>query len=245
MKNNTVEDLLANSTVEEQQALLARILEYAFVEDVGVEVQKKVTNWDKPLSGADLIQEIGEAVDVTRDLVKARRHPVKIPQVSELVRLCRSLRNAAQNLANNADDDCPPEKRINLHISLLPHNRGADPNFWSWANSTPKGITIHCLAPSVDSGDIILQRQLIISDTHTLKTSYALLHAEMMNLFSSNWTDIREGSIIPRPQPRDGSIHRSQERKRLWSLFPDGYDTPCWQVPVILGEHQLSELIVP
>ena len=37
---------------------------------------------------------------------------------------------------------------INLHISLLPWNRGADPNLWSFLDDTPKGITIHY----IDSG---------------------------------------------------------------------------------------------
>jgi methionyl-tRNA formyltransferase len=32
---------------------------------------------------------------------------------------------------------------INLHISYLPWNRGADSNLWSWIDGTPKGVTIH------------------------------------------------------------------------------------------------------
>ena len=32
---------------------------------------------------------------------------------------------------------------INLHISYLPWNKGADPNFWSFFDNTPKGVTIH------------------------------------------------------------------------------------------------------
>ena len=32
---------------------------------------------------------------------------------------------------------------INLHISYLPYNRGAHPNFWSFIDNTPKGVSIH------------------------------------------------------------------------------------------------------
>ena len=32
---------------------------------------------------------------------------------------------------------------INLHISYLPYNRGKYPNYWSFVNKTPKGVTIH------------------------------------------------------------------------------------------------------
>ena len=30
---------------------------------------------------------------------------------------------------------------INLHISLLPWNKGADPNLWSFLDNTPRGYT--------------------------------------------------------------------------------------------------------
>ena len=32
---------------------------------------------------------------------------------------------------------------INLHISYLPFNRGSHPNFWSFIEKTPKGVSIH------------------------------------------------------------------------------------------------------
>jgi methionyl-tRNA formyltransferase len=46
---------------------------------------------------------------------------------------------------------------INIHISLLPWNRGADPNFWSWFDRTPKGVTIHAIDAGVDTGDVLAQ----------------------------------------------------------------------------------------
>ena len=44
-----------------------------------------------------------------------------------------------------------PRKIANLHISLLPWNRGADPNLWSFLEDTPKGVTIHYIDCSVDT----------------------------------------------------------------------------------------------
>ena len=32
---------------------------------------------------------------------------------------------------------------LNLHASYLPYNRGSHPNFWSFVDNTPKGVTIH------------------------------------------------------------------------------------------------------
>ena len=49
---------------------------------------------------------------------------------------------------------------INLHMSLLPYNRGSHPNFWSFIDGTPKGITIHEISNGIDDGDIIFQKNL-------------------------------------------------------------------------------------
>ena len=34
-------------------------------------------------------------------------------------------------------------KAVNLHISFLPYSRGSHPNFWSIAEGSPTGVTIH------------------------------------------------------------------------------------------------------
>ena len=39
---------------------------------------------------------------------------------------------------------------LNLHISFLPWNKGADPNYWSWVDDTPKGVTIHAINEEID-----------------------------------------------------------------------------------------------
>ena len=44
---------------------------------------------------------------------------------------------------------------INMHISLLPWNRGSDPNLWSFLENTPKGVTIHHIDETLDTGAII------------------------------------------------------------------------------------------
>ena len=66
---------------------------------------------------------------------------------------------------------------VNLHVSYLPWNRGADPNFWSIVEGTPKGITIHKMNYALDKGDIIIQQPIQeFPDTETLETSYNHLH---------------------------------------------------------------------
>jgi len=88
------------------------------------------------------------------------------------------------------------DRIINMHISYLPWNRGADPNLWSFLEDTPKGVTIHFMDEGIDTGDIIAQKELFFDCDHaTLATTYAQLQAEMISLFRETWPhiDIRGG----------------------------------------------------
>ena len=48
---------------------------------------------------------------------------------------------------------------INLHISYLPFNRGAHPNYWSFKEKTIKGVTIHFIDSGIDTGPILIQKK--------------------------------------------------------------------------------------
>ncbi|MCD8568399.1 MAG: formyl transferase, partial [Geovibrio sp.] len=52
---------------------------------------------------------------------------------------------------------------INLHISYLPWNKGADPNIWSFLENTPKGVTIHKIDEGLDTGEILVQEELVFN----------------------------------------------------------------------------------
>mgnify|MGYP001186638125 CR=1 FL=1 len=72
---------------------------------------------------------------------------------------------------------------FNCHISYLPWNAGANPNFWSFRNNTKKGITIHLLNEKIDKGPIIFQKRLYFNkNKETLKSSYFKLNSELENL---------------------------------------------------------------
>ena len=49
---------------------------------------------------------------------------------------------------------------VNLHISYLPWNRGAHPNFWSFFDATPTGVSIHLIDKGIDTGPIIVQKKV-------------------------------------------------------------------------------------
>jgi methionyl-tRNA formyltransferase len=100
---------------------------------------------------------------------------------------------------------------INLHISYLPWNRGANPNYWSWIENTPKGVTIHAINEGVDTGDIFIQKEVDFNKDETLSSSYNKLKKEIESLFINNFENIMKGSILPQIQPQGGSLHYIKE----------------------------------
>lgn len=117
---------------------------------------------------------------------------------------------------------------INLHISLLPWNRGADPNLWSFLEDTPKGVTIHYVDEGLDTGDIIVQKEVFFDySDENLATTYQKLNEEILELFKSEWPLISTGKAPRQKQPMGGSFHSSKDKKRFEYLLADkGWDTP-------------------
>ncbi len=97
---------------------------------------------------------------------------------------------------------------INLHASYLPYNRGSSPNFFSFMEDTPKGVTIHVLDKGLDTGDILVQREVELDEAQeTFVTSYDKLILAMEELFQENWSKIKAGEIPPMPQQGEGTYH--------------------------------------
>ena len=119
-----------------------------------------------------------------------------------------------------------PARAINLHISFLPFNRGADPNLWSIVEGTPRGVTIHYLDEGIDTGDIIAQRLVDFSSDDTLRSSYAKLQSAIVDLFREQWPAIRTGKCARQKQVGAGTSHRVKDIERVRHLLVDGWETP-------------------
>lgn len=120
-----------------------------------------------------------------------------------------------------------PLKAINLHISFLPYSRGAHPNFWSIAEGSPTGVTIHFLDNGLDTGNILFQREVDIDhDTHTFNTSYQLLRRELERLFLINWVYIRRSECKGWCQQGEPTYHRSAEIEQWSDCLPQMWNTP-------------------
>lgn len=106
---------------------------------------------------------------------------------------------------------------INIHISYLPWNRGADPNIWSWIDDTPKGVTIHYISEKIDAGDIIAQKTTDMSENETLASSYEKLMADAICLFKEIFSVFRYWNDMRKQPTVQGSFHNLRDFDRFRS----------------------------
>jgi len=97
--------------------------------------------------------------------------------------------------------EIPPRGIVNVHGSLLPRYRGAAPIQWAIARGeTETGVTTMLMDVGLDTGPILLQRQIAISDDdtgRTLEAKLAPLGAELLLETLSRW---ERGDLVPIPQ---------------------------------------------
>ena len=129
-------------------------------------------------------------------------------------------------------------KAINLHISYLPWNKGADPNLWSFLEDSPKGVTIHYIDSGLDTGDIIVQKEVQYHEDDTLRTTYERLTQTIEQLFMEYWPLIRKCKVKGIPQPKGGSYHKLKDKEKYLHLLTDGWDTP---VRNLIGKAKNNE----
>jgi methionyl-tRNA formyltransferase len=97
--------------------------------------------------------------------------------------------------------DLPRLGNINLHASLLPEYRGAAPIQWAIASGeTVTGVTTMRIDAGLDTGDILLQKEIPIAPDDTAETLAPHLAAVGADLMVDTLTGLQAGTIQPKPQ---------------------------------------------
>ena len=97
--------------------------------------------------------------------------------------------------------DLPPLGNINLHASLLPKYRGAAPIQWAIAcGETVTGVTTMRIDAGLDTGDILMQKELPILPDDTAETISPRLASIGADLMVETLRELQAGSVRPRPQ---------------------------------------------
>jgi len=90
---------------------------------------------------------------------------------------------------------------LNLHASLLPKYRGAAPIQWAVANGERvTGVTTMRIDEGLDTGDILLQRELPVFEEDTSETLAPKLAAVGAELMVETLQGLQSGNITPHAQ---------------------------------------------
>ncbi|MQF67090.1 hypothetical protein FIM07_01440 [SAR202 cluster bacterium AD-802-F09_MRT_200m] len=122
---------------------------------------------------------------------------------------------------------------INLHISYLPYGKGIAPNFWSFFEGTPNGVTIHFINAGIDSGEIICQKRVEFHPDDTLETSHTMLMKTLETFFMDQWQSLIDNDFKPVSQVNlveKGTYHNRLESEGFLDLLPQRWQTPVSQV---------------
>lgn len=138
--------------------------------------------------------------------------------------------------------DYPKYGCINVHASLLPKLRGGAPIHRAIINGYKKtGVTIMFMAPGMDDGDIITQKEVEITDTDTASTLHDKLSKLGSELLIETMPSILEGKInrikqndaevtfAPIIKPEDEKLDFSKTTREIYNKirglnsFPGAY----------------------
>jgi methionyl-tRNA formyltransferase len=100
---------------------------------------------------------------------------------------------------------------LNLHPSYLPYNRGWHTPTWAILDGTPAGASLHFVDESLDTGDLVCQKQAEIDLSDTAHTLYVKLKLLEVQVFKEGWQRIKEGRARRIPQAAgSATAHRRQ-----------------------------------
>jgi methionyl-tRNA formyltransferase len=122
------------------------------------------------------------------------------------------------------------EYAINFHGSLLPKYRGRTPHIWAIINNEKyTGITAHFIEEGCDTGDIVLQKNILIEEDLTgadllriYQNEYPAVITKVLEMI--NETKIvrlpqnhLEATLFPKRTPDDGLINWNWQKERIYN----------------------------
>jgi methionyl-tRNA formyltransferase len=174
--------------------------------EAGFKVRLVVTQPDKPR---------GRGLDLTASPVKESALELPLPIVQpDKIRNNAEFRDQLAALKPDAIIvvgygriipqwmiDLPPLGNINLHASLLPKYRGAAPIQWAIASGeTVTGVTTMRIDAGLDTGDILLQKEVPIASSDTAETLAPRLAEIGAELTVETLNGLQAGIVQSRPQ---------------------------------------------
>lgn len=133
----------------------------------------------------------------------------------------------------------PERYPINVHASLLPKYRGAAPVQWAIINGEKTtGITTMVMDEGLDTGNILLQEKIDISEDEDAVSLGKRLSELGAQVLLRTINQIRKGQIFPKPQEgepsyapplrkEDGLINWKRSAREIYNLIRGTKPWPC------------------
>ena len=176
--------------------------------DSGYEVTAVFTQPDRPKGRKGMLQ-----MPPVKALAQEKGIPVYQPEkirLAENVRLLEQLRPdfivaaAFGQIIPQAILDIPPCGCLNVHASLLPSWRGAAPIQWSiLSGDSVTGVTIMRMNAGLDTGDMILKKEVPIREDETGDSLFDRLTEAGAALLPEAMEQVLSGRAVYVPQPEE------------------------------------------
>ena len=110
--------------------------------------------------------------------------------------------------------EIPKHGAVNVHASLLPKYRGAAPIVWAILKGEKvTGVTTMIMDEGMDTGNILLQAEILIGEKETSETLHDRLALLGAQLLLETVTQMKAGDIRPVPQDHSKATYAPPLRK--------------------------------
>lgn len=187
----------------------------------GCSIVGVVTAPDKPAGrGMQLQQSAVKKYAVEKGLTVLQPEKLKSPEfLQALAALAADLQVVvAFRMLPEVVWNMPVMGTINVHGSLLPHYRGAAPINWAIINGEQEtGVTTFKLQHEIDTGNILLQERIIITETETAGTLHDKMKMVGAELLVKTVKALAHGTLQAVPQ----DVANEQELQHAPKIFTD------------------------
>ncbi len=115
--------------------------------------------------------------------------------------------------------DMPKYGCVNVHASLLPKLRGAAPIQWSVIDGFEKtGVTTMLMDEGLDTGDILEQKEVIISDNETGGSLFDKLSLLGADIILSTLDKLEKGTVTRTKQTDEESTYAGKIDKQMGNI---------------------------
>lgn len=201
--------------------------------EAGHQVSAVVTQPDKPRGrGKELQMTPVKACAADHNIPVFQPVKIKEPEAVEILRGYDAdifVVAAFGQILSEEILSMPKYGCVNIHASLLPKYRGAGPIQWAVINGEKKtGITIMQMEKGLDTGDMLLQKEVEIDPKETGDSLHDKLAAAGAELIVEALPKIESGQLTPRKQNDAESCYAKMLQKSMgridWNMTADKLD---------------------